>query len=292
MKPTFSFFFEAMGTWWSVATWDEISPELQVQAKEEIVNYARTFDQTYSRFIASSLVMKKLQNPGTYTVPRHLIEMLKLYFGLYDVTGGKMNPMIGNTLSDLGYDAEYRLSPKNEVAQTPDLSQALEILSEDKIHVKMQGIIDLGALGKGFCVDRICDVLKNMNIQSYLVDGSGDVYYKHPTRSMYAGLEHPNDPNKVIGKVTLWNKALCSSGTNRRKWGDNHHIIDGKTGKSTKGIISTWVLADNAAIADALATALFLIKPKQLQSAYDFQYVVLQDDFSLTYSQELDAEFY
>ena len=88
------------------------------------------------------------------------------------------------------------------------------------------------------------------------------------------GLEHPFDPTRVVGVVELHGNALCVSAVNRRAWGDGlHHNHDARTGTPARGELATWVIADNAMLADGIATALFLTDPPRLNDTYRFAFV-------------------
>ena len=89
-----------------------------------------------------------------------------------------------------------------------------------------------------------------------MVDASGDLRSRGAVERV--GLEHPYDPDRVIGVWEFEDAALCASATNRRAWGDGlHHVIDGRTGEPVRTIVATWAVADDAMTADAVATALF-----------------------------------
>ena len=78
----------------------------------------------------------------------------------------------------------------------------------------------------------------------------------------------------MIGVVELRGDALCASAVNRRAWGDGlHHIIDATTGTPVRDMLATWVIADNAALADGIATALVFTEPPRLDEAFRFTYV-------------------
>ena len=40
-------------------------------------------------------------------------ELLKIYLKINKITLGKINPLIGNTISDFGYDENYSLEKKD-----------------------------------------------------------------------------------------------------------------------------------------------------------------------------------
>jgi thiamine biosynthesis lipoprotein len=269
-----------MGTTWKISIWDDIENDALKNLEKEIFEMSDHFDKTYSRFIKTSLVWKIAEKAGIYEVPADFMSMLKPYFNLYEPSEKKLNPLIGFTISDLGYDEVYSLVPKEEIRSTPDLRETVKIIDDTHIETTEPVLFDFGALGKGYFVDRIAEVLKASGIVRFLVDGSGDIYYhdgreEDKKESIVAGLEHPEDATKVIGTLDIKGGAFCASGINRRKWYKYHHVIDPHANASIgEGIVATWVSTDNTALADALASCLFFVAPENL-SAYRFEYVIL-----------------
>jgi thiamine biosynthesis lipoprotein len=286
--------YESMGTSWEISIWDEISDEELKIIKKEVFEMSDNFDNTYSRFIRSSLVWKIAESAGVYEVPKDFVNMLKMYMDFYEPCQKKLNPLIGFTISDLGYDDVYSLKEKADIRPTPDLFETVEILegleghlSSFKIKTAQPVLFDFGALGKGYFVDKISDYLKNKGIKRFLVNGSGDIYYsggadKEEKIPITVGLEHPSDQTKVIGTTEIKEGSMCASGTNRRKWGEYHHVIDPLTARSTpteQGIIAVWVIAHSATLADALASCLFFVQPERLiEKGFVFEYVIMNAD--------------
>jgi FAD:protein FMN transferase len=280
-----------MGTTWAVSLWDEIDDATFQEIRAEVIGASETFDQTYSRFIASSLVCELAATIGIAEVPEDLMNMLRLYERLFRRTDGRCNPLVGFSLSDLGYDAEYSLHAKEGIRPTPDFSEALRIVDDGHIELREPMLIDVGALGKGYFLDRIAELLKTRGIRHFLADGSGDIVYQGPT-DIRAGMEHPDDPAKVIGVVTMNKGSLCASGGNRRAWGGRHHIIDPASLNSPNEILATWVLAESAAISDGLATCLFLCDPEPLLAEWTFEYCILNSEYKVKRSAGFPAELF
>ena len=290
MEPK-KFSYESMGTHWEITIWDPVKDGALARISENIKKESDKFDNTYSRFIKHSLVSQMAQSAGTYEVPKELVEMLRLYQELNLLSNGKINPLVGFALSDLGYDAEYSLQKKNIVRKTPDLNSTIKILSATRISLEGPALIDIGALGKGYFVDIVYRMLEAEGFRHFLVNGSGDVKYKGP-RSITAGLEHPSDKTKVIGTIAIKSGALCASGIDRRKWGDYNHMLDPHTNISPKDILSTWVLAPSATMADALASCLFFLPPETLLKKYNFEYCVLDKEMRAKSSAGFRAQFF
>lgn len=285
------FEYNSMGTLWEVTIWDQISEEIFEELKNLIIKMSEDFDKTYSRFKKDSLVWQISKIKGKYEVPPDFIAMLKIYFDLYLPSDKKLNPLIGFTISDLGYDADYSLSPKETIRPTPDLFESVSILDERQIEIREEVLFDFGALGKGYAVDKIRDILKKKGVKKFLVNGSGDIYYQGQDK-IKVGLEDPDDPTKVIATVKMQQGAMCASGINRRKWRDLHHVIDPQISSSSKGkIVSSWVTSDNTAIADALASCLFFVEPETLRD-FKFEYCILDERRQAKFSTGFGAKFF
>lgn len=270
--------FSAIGTDWVIETDVVVSQSL----KTSIELYIHEYDSVYSRFNPHSLVTTVSKKAGTYEFPDSAIEIFSLYRQFYEMTDGKMTPLVGALLDHLGYDAHYSLSRKKGVITTPKLSSLK--WEGTLLTVDSPTLIDIGAIGKGYLVDQIAAMLSNEHA-SFTIDASGDIYTKGSVAERI-GLEDPQETGKIVGVVTLKNQSLCGSATNRRKWGqDLHHIVDPISGSSTKGIAATWARADTAVLADGIATALFFVDPDKLRQTFNFEYICFYDNRSMRYSE-------
>lgn len=291
MNEPQTFSYESMGTGWAVSIWDDIpSQELNI-LKEDIIRMSSDFDHTYSRFIQSSLIWKLAKLQGVQEVPTDLVRMLRLYETLHALSGGKLNPLVGFALSDLGYDETYSLQKKEAIRSVPDFSSTLRILDDNHIELHDFVLIDLGALGKGYFVDTIASYLKQKGMQRFLVNGSGDIYYKGNGIPLRAGLEDPNDTSKVLGVLEITDGALCASAGNRRTWGEYHHTLDPDSLTSPREIAASWVKAPSAALSDGLCTCLMLTEPERYTSL-SFEYCLLNPTYKIKRSAGFTAELF
>jgi hypothetical protein len=153
-------------------------------------------------------------------------------------------------------------------------------------------VIDVGAAGKGYLVDIVSAILQQAGVARFVVDAGGDLRHwgEHGIR---VGLEHPLDPRLVIGVADLQNRALCASAVNRRAWGNGlHHVLDARTGVPATEVLATWVVADDAALADGLATALFFTGAHRLAEIFRFAYVRMLADGRAERSPDFDGELF
>jgi thiamine biosynthesis lipoprotein len=270
--------FEALGTKWDIETAHGIPTAL----KKKIQNRIETFDKTYSRFRNDSLVAQIAEKTGEYHFPTDAKKIMSFYKDLYDLTGGKVTPLIGDMLSRAGYDAKYSLQAK----QQKPISGWDEAMKWHGSTVTTTQLVtlDIGAAGKGYLIDLIATILDENSIHDYIIDASGDIRHKGSSENNI-GLENPLDTTKVIGVVDVQNESLCASAVNRRAWGEGmHHIFDPDKMSPTRDIIATWVIANDAMIADGLATALFFISPTILEEKYDYHYVRMYANGAVEYS--------
>jgi uncharacterized protein with FMN-binding domain len=150
-------------------------------------------------------------------------------------------------------------------------------------------VIDVGAAGKGYLVELVSEMLRTAGVTDYVVDGSGDL--RHSGQSaVRVGLEHPFDPTSVIGVSNLRNAALCASAVNRRAWADGlHHVLDARTGNPVHRVVATGVVAEDAATADGVASALFVTAPEKLAETFSFAYVRMFADGRAEVSENFDG---
>jgi len=255
------------------------------------------FERTYSRFNKDSFLSRLAEHSGRLTVPQDFIRMLHIYDDLYRRSAGRITPLGGQLISDLGYDREYAFIQKKTNQTVPGFSEVLHIINSQEIFIEKGLTFDLGALGKGFLIDRVMEnIRKNTSIKRVLINAGGDIaHYAHDEKKARIALEHPEDQTKALGVVEIGNEALASSGVRKRQWSGGgkqlHHIIDPLTGNSSSGVLASWVIHPRAAIADALATSLFLTNAKNLNSLYDFDHALITNDGRMRCGKRFEKVF-
>lgn len=296
--------FEAIGTHWTIDLPEALDPTVVSSVLRDIRERIERFDQTYSRFRADSIVTAISKNAGTYTLPIDAIPMMAFYRQLYDATNGAVTPLIGNVLSDAGYDAEYSLIEKPMTSLKPWDDVMMWNPATCELTVREPVLLDFGAAGKGYCVDVIAALIQSRGIESFVIDAGGDVCIRNLPlltkegvggrceRGLRIGLENPSDPSQAIGIATIVNQSICGSAGNRRRWGRFHHTIDPRTLESPNEFAAVWVVADSTMFADGLTTALQFAPPEQLASLGGFEYAMLDAEQRLIASPQFPAEFF
>lgn len=284
------FSFKAIGTAWAIDIPEGLLNEAEVF--ESIQNCIAVFDKTYSRFREDSLVFQMSKKEGEYELPQDAFSMLSLYKEIYDLTGALMTPLVGDVLVDVGYDAKYSLQPREKIKKALEWEEVLEY-NHPLIKIKKPTLLDFGAMGKGYLVDLVSEVLESYKIYEYVVNAGGDIRYRNlNNKKIRVGLENPENESEVVGIAEISNESICGSAGNRRAWGKYHHIINPKTVESPRHILALWVVAESTILADALATALFFVSPEILKEKYKFEYAILSADHSVSVSEKFPGSFF
>jgi thiamine biosynthesis lipoprotein len=228
---------------------------------------------------------------GFHELPEYVIPMLNLYQQLYDLSDGQMTPLIGQMLSSAGYDADYSFKPK-ELKSPPSLDQALEIMGNG-INIKIPTLFDFGAIGKGLLVDLLAQIIASFEVKDFFINAGGDMLQKSSSSGpLRIGLEHPEHADEAVGVAILNNNSICGSAANRRAWLDYHHIMNPKLMKPTNSLKAVWATAETTMLADAMTTALYFVAPGKLKQHYDFEYFIVEEDYSLEVSSGFPGEYF
>jgi thiamine biosynthesis lipoprotein len=278
--------FEAIGTAWTIETDAPLAPD----GRREIDAFIDAFDSDWSRFRDDSTVTGLATRGGSVPAPPDAAAMLDIYVELDAATRGAVNPLVGESLARLGYDARYSLVA-GEPAPAPASWRERLRWSGGVLALDGPATIDVGALGKGRLVDLAAAVLAARAIDGFVVDGSGDLVVRGRTERV--GLQHPYDPNRAIGVMEVTDAALCASAVTRRAWGDGlHHVLDARTGMPVRAYAATWAVASDAMHADALATALFFDGGPELAAAWGAEWVRMRTDGRVEWSPGSTAELF
>lgn len=132
--------------------------------------------------------------------------------------------------------------------------------------------INLGAIGKGFALDRVADELAEQGSHDYLLHGGHSSLYAKGEHTHLGGwpvgIGNPLFTQRRLGTILLRNQAMGTSGSNiqyfrvgERRYG---HILDPRTGWPAEGHLSVTVIAPTATEADALSTAFYVMAPEEV----------------------------
>jgi thiamine biosynthesis lipoprotein len=288
-----NFTFSGLGTAWSISA-DGTS--LDDETKQAILLYVQTFENRFSRFIPSSEVNAfRTARAGEYPISRELAVLLHGAQKLRALTNGAYDPAIGELIEHTGYDASYTMVAKQ--AQVDTFQLPAWSLQGTALTIDGPVVFDLGGIGKGYCIDRLSDLLVKRGYSYFIVEGGGDMYgtTKVGGQGFRVALEWPGRPDTAFGIVELKHQGLAVSDSFKRRYGQWHHIIDPRTKEPIKDVIGCATLAPSAWQADQMTSGLFLAPPRAyagLSEALASEYVVFQDAGQVRVSQHWPGELF
>lgn len=168
------------------------------------------------------------------------------------LSGGLFEPAIGALVELWGFHAGERAP-----GPPPD---AAAVARWRELPVK----VDLGAIGKGAAIAAALDALRAGGVEHALVNTGGDLAVLGDAggRPWRIGIRDPRGPGVIAGVELAPGEAVFTSGDYERvfEWDGRryHHILDPRTGYPAHGTASVTVIHDDATLADAAATALFV----------------------------------
>jgi thiamine biosynthesis lipoprotein len=188
-----------------------------------------------------------------------------------EATDGAFDPAAGG-IARL-WDVTHRHVPPPDDQRIPLAGRRLYRAVEIGVHRQAPVLLhhdpsvslDLGAIAKGYGVDRAVAVLRDHGIEKALVDVGGDLYALgtapdgEPWR---IGIQDPEDARALAGTLVVADRAVATSGTYLQffRWRGRryHHLMDPATAAPrATNVRSLTISADSCMHADVAATALF-----------------------------------
>lgn len=238
---------------------------IEVEAPDEVVarafSWFRQVEAACSRFDAHS-ELRRL--PVGVAVPASpmLFEAVRFALRVAEETDGAFDPTLGCRMAARGYNRHY---VTREVAGCTGGGEAtfrdvLLDVDNQTILLARPLTLDLGAVAKGLAVDAAAREL--LPFRDFCIDAGGDIYFggRSPRGEEWSvGIRHPRERDALIGQVRVSDCAVCTSGDYER----GAHILDPRSGEVAQLLASATVIAPSAMLADALATAAFVLGADQ-----------------------------
>jgi len=142
--------------------------------------------------------------------------------------------------------------------------------TKKSVFLKRPGMrIGLGGIAKGYAVDRAMQVIRDRGVRNAIVQLGGDIRLqgKRDGQLWDVGIQHPRERDGFIGKISLSNISISTSGDYEKYFVVNgkryHHIIDPVTGYPARLCQSVTIVAPDTMTSDALSTTVFVLGPEK-----------------------------
>jgi FAD:protein FMN transferase len=217
-----------------------------------------------TRFDERSELMQLTARAGV-PVPASAILYEAVQFALMvaEESGGAFDPTVGHSMETRGFNREHRTGQIVHTAITPvdDISYRDVQLDPDRKTITLLRplTLDLGAVAKGLAVDTAARELEVF--KDFAINAGGDLYLgglNERGAPWSVGIRHPRNEHEMIASLRVSNQAVCTSGDYERR----AHILDPRTRTPSETVASATVVASGAMLADALATAVFVLGPQ------------------------------
>lgn len=210
-------------------------------------------------------------------VAEHVFALLQLSAELHRTTAGAFDITSTPLSRCWGF-----LRREGRVPSVEALEAARSLVGFDRVHLDpatrsvrfdRDGVeLNLGAIGKGYALDRVAAGLRAAGLEHALLSGGRSSVRAVGGRGPGWQVEIVSPrTSRPLAHVWLRDAAIGTSGAGEqyvecdgRRYG---HVIDPRTGWPAQGILSVTVIASSAAAADALSTA-FLVGGVELAEAY------------------------
>lgn len=258
--------------------------------------------------IVNLCTINKNAGKEALVVSDELIEFLEYAKELNDLTKGKMDIMLGSVLH-LWHDAREYASNNPSDAKIPTMEELEEAnqytgfeflkIDKEKKTVKItneKARIDVGALGKGYAVEKAANALEEKEVSSYVLNIGGNIRIigtKLDGSKWVTGIKDPlNSDSNYSMYLEIADTSCVTSGVYERYFTVNneryHHIIDKDTLMPANYYLSLTVITKNSGLADALSTALFCVEfeecKKIVEEMKDVEAVWIFSDGKVEYS--------
>jgi FAD:protein FMN transferase len=257
--------------------------ELAVKSLESVERLEQLFSVYKARSELSTLNRFGSQRP--VAASEDTLTLLRLAQDLYCITNGAFDITAGSLSEVWGFSRREGAMPTKS-----QIDAALECVGTQYLNVdtpnrtagfSREGVkVNPGGIGKGFALDRAASQLTTAGISDFMMHGGlssvvarGNRQHSQTGGGWLVALKHPWRLEETLGTIRLRNQALGTSGSGKQFFhfgGKRYsHIIDPRTGQPAQGMMSATVICPSGAIADALATSLFVLGPEEAREFCD-----------------------
>ena len=287
-----------------VALDEDFAKESLAIAKKEIIrieNLISSWDQK-----SETSRINKNAGIGAVEVSKELFDLIfraqqisKLSSGAFDLTFAAVDKL-------WNFDGRESEMPNPDAlkASVFNIGYQLIELNEQSLTVFLpkKGMkIGFGAIGKGYAADRAKQLLVERGVLGGIINASGDMntWGTKPDGSSWTiGIVNPMNKKKVFSWFSLEHNAVVTSGDyekftqiNGRRYS---HIIDPRTGIPSQGIVSCTIFAGKAELADAIATAIFVMGVESglflIDQLPDIEAILIDDSGIIHCSKNIEIE--
>lgn len=265
-----------MGSKFQISVVDDKETNAHSKINLAIAEIVR-LEEMLSTYKSTSEVSLINQNAGIQPVKvsEELIFLTKIANHFSELTNGAFDISIASMDKIWRFDGTMDTLPTSQEIEFAKRNVNFKnIIIDSKnqtIFLKNKGMkITFDSIGKSFAADNALAILKNLGVQSAMVNAAGDITVMgNPPhqKTWNIGVQHPEKKNQIKKIVRLNSGAVTTSGDYQKYAYINgtrySHIIDARTGYPTRLWKSITNVGENATICNALSTSCMLLTKKE-----------------------------
>ncbi|MFO0795682.1 MAG: FAD:protein FMN transferase [Candidatus Brocadiaceae bacterium] len=271
-----------MGTFAEVSIYSN-DERLAGKAIDEALNEMERMDRIMSNYKSDSELSQINKIAPKLSTPcgAELLDVVEQSIYYSEMSGGAFDITVSPIVNLWGF-----FSGKERVPSDKEIEKILPAVSYKNIVINKgndskkpgavsfknpQTQIDLGAIGKGYAVDKALGVIKKYGIDNGCINLGGNIYVlgvPPDKKGWKIGVQNPRKKDEIMGYMELKDEATATSGDYERFFevrGKRYsHIIDPRTGRPvSSGTIATTIVAPTGTQVDALSTSVFVLGPEK-----------------------------
>jgi len=218
-------------------------------------------DSELSRLNRTAHFHAETVSPDLYRIIDQSLGYSKVSNGKFDIT---VAPLVNYWKGVMRGERARSISDEQKLRRCTGFEK-IALVPPGKVEFRSACLqIDLGAIGKGYAVDRMANILRLKDVSSALINAGGSTLYAIGSPPHEAGWRvHLRDPSGENGReVLLLDNSISTSEQTAPDMfgsGDAGHIIDPDTGQPAKAGGAVSVIAKTATASDGLSTTLLLL---------------------------------
>jgi thiamine biosynthesis lipoprotein len=295
----------AMGTLFEITVVVDKKAPYPQKAFEEAFAEIHRIEDLMSVWKSDNGLSKINANAGKMPVPvpRELIDIVLKAKEISELTNGKFDISFAAMDGLWDFHSENPTPPKHQdiLDRLPLIDYRSILVNEKKNTIMLNAEkmkISLGAIAKGYAVDRAALVLRKHQLNNFIIFGGGDLVVrgKKGNRHWRVGIQDPRTRSRYFARFEpADNCAIVTSGDYEKFFiSDNkrfHHILDTDTGYPVEDTVSVTIIAKTATRADGVATGVFALGPKKgialIESDPDLEGLIVDTDLNIHVSSGL-----
>lgn len=201
------------------------------------------------------------------TVDKECFDLIERCIGISKLTEGNFDISVSPLKKLYSFkNAQFEMPAENLIRETLTHLGFRKILTDRQNRTisfdnnRMR--ISFSAIGKGYASDMVKQLWLGAGVKSGFINASGDLnaFGSKPDGSPWKiGIADPDDRNKILLFIPLYNASVATSGDYEQFFMVNNvrysHTINPLTGMPVTGVKSVTVFSPGAELSDALATA-------------------------------------